>query len=273
MFVRTLYHGPLVGGVGPGIQSSLLHRYLGRLLGIDKKIKVHQGDRRWEAVGYDTEICTATINTNQFYRYDDDRKREIRDKYGFSESQTVVLYVGKLTEYKGAHIVDEMARLARGDDSLHFLVVGVGPMEDRFHDRENIEYEGFVENDSMPDRYNLADVTVAPREDDNTSNVGLESIACGTPVITTATGDIEDLFRDSGTYVWADRSPEAVLETVNELVLDSTRYENQVKRGLNTIEERELTLDSALKTHLEVYRDLATASVDTKPNSKADASQ
>lgn len=256
LFVRLVYHGPLVGGVGPGLQISRFHRYLGRLLRIDKKIKVHEGDRRWDEAGYDTAVCTATIDTDDFYPYDETRVRELREERNVGDDETVVLYVGELTEEQGAHIVDRMARLAR-DDDLRFVVVGAGPMADTFRDRENLAYEGFVDNRSMPDYYNVADVTVAPRESDNTSNVGLESIACGTPVVTTATGDIVTLFGDRGSYVWADRTPEAVLETVRELVSDPERYRAQRERGLETIDEMELTLDSALRTHLRVYEELA----------------
>lgn len=257
LFVRLVYWGPLVGGVGPGIQPTTFHRYLGRLLRIDKKIIVHETDKKWENTGYDTAICTATIDRQQFYPYDEERVRQLRAERGFDEDDTVVLYVGRLTEYKGAHVVDEMARLAVDEDDLHFIVAGAGPMEEIFRNRQDLVFEGFVDNDAMPDLYNVADVTVAPRESDKTSNVGLESIACGTPMVTTATGKIVRFFHDRGTYVWADRSPDAVLQTVRDLVSDPEYYERQRQRGFETMEEMELTLSSALETHLQVYDELA----------------
>jgi len=256
LFVRLAYRGPLVAGIGPGIQGGI-HKHLGRLLGIDVKIKSRESDMEWEQAGYNTAISTATIDRRQFYPYDDKWIKELRASRGYQEDDTVVLYVGKLSEKQGAHIFSRMAKLAAADDNMHFIVAGSGPLENQFMHRDDLTFEGFVDNKDTPDLYNLADVTAAPRERDITSNVGLESIACGTPVITTAEGPIVDLFQDRGTYVWADRTPEAVLETVRELIADPEYYERQRQRGLDTIEEMELTLESALETHIEVYADLA----------------
>lgn len=260
LFVRLVYWGPLVGGVGPGIQSSVFHRVLGRLLGIDTKIKVHAGDKRWDRFGYDTVVCTATIDTDVFYPYDVDRVRELREARGINEDEAVVLYVGNLIEEQGARIVDEMAQQTRGEEGIRYIVAGDGPLAERFEGRENVDFEGFVDNKAVPELYNIADVTVAPRRDDNTSNVGLESIACGTPMVSTAGGDIVDLFADRGSYVWAEeRTPEAVLAAVRELTTDPDYYQAQVERGLETVDEMAVTLDSALRTHLNVYEELSTA--------------
>ncbi|WP_459194218.1 glycosyltransferase [Halosimplex sp. J119] len=256
LFVRLVYYGPLVAGVGPGIQPTPFHRYLGRLLGIDVKVKGLEIDEKWDRAGYETVVCSATIDRDQFYPYDDERIRELRHQHGIDDDETVVLYVGTLNEGQGAHLVSEMARLAADDDTYRFIVAGSGPLEDRFRDREDLTFAGFVDNKELPEYYNLADVTVAPRKEDKTSNVGLESIACGTPMITTASGKIERVFRDRGTYVWAERTPEAVLETVRELVEDREYYAAQRRRGLETMEEMDLTLDRALTIHRDVYRSL-----------------
>jgi glycosyltransferase involved in cell wall biosynthesis len=256
LFVRLVYWDPLVGGIGPGLQPSAFHRYLGRLLRIDKKIKVLEHNKLWDNTGYETVVCTATINTDRFYQYSTDRIHELRQEWGFSEHQTIVLYVGALIEEQGAGIVDEMARLAR-DENIEIIVAGDGEMAKVFQDRDDLRFEGFVDNKKLPTYYNIADITVAPRRNDKTSNVGLESIACGTPMITTAQGHIVDLFKNRGTYVWADRTPEAVLETVRELMSDPQYYQAQVERGLETIEEMPLSLDNAVRTHLDVYKKLA----------------
>ncbi|MFC7141792.1 glycosyltransferase family 4 protein [Halosimplex aquaticum] len=257
LFVRLVYWGPLVGGVGPGLQPSAFHRYLGRLLRIDKKIKVLEHNKLWDDSGYDTAVCTATIDTDRFYQYDDERVRELRREWGIGDEETVVLYVGALIEEQGAGLVDEMARIARDEDDIRIIVAGDGEMADVFRDREDLQFEGFVDNKDLPAYYNVADVTVAPRRNDKTSNVGLESIACGTPMISTAQGHIVDLFKDRGTYVWADRTPEAVLETVRELTGDPEYYQAQVERGLQTMEEMPLSLENAVQTHLDVYAELA----------------
>lgn len=256
MFVRFAYYGPLVAGVGPGIQPTRRHLILGRMLGIDTKIKTHEYDTRWERFGYDTAVCTATIDTRLFRPYSRDLVIDCRSEYGFTPDDTVILYVGELTKEQGAHLVAEMAAQSSADGPNRYLVAGDGPLRHRFEERDDLVYEGFLDNREMPPLYNAADVTVAPRREDNTSNVGLESIACGTPTITTAAGPITSLFEDRETYVWSDRTTGALLSTVEDLVTDDARYVTQMRRGLETLAELDLTLDRAVEVHLDVYADV-----------------
>jgi glycosyltransferase involved in cell wall biosynthesis len=255
LFVRTAYRGPLVAGVGPGIQPEHRSRALGKLLEIDRIIKVYANDTRWEKYGYDTTVCMATIDRDVFYQYSKQRVRELRQEMGIT-ADTTVLYVGKLTKAQGAHIIDQIAQKEADNDDIDFIVIGAGPLEDRFRGRDDLHFEGFVDNERTPDYYNVADVLAAPRRDDNTSNVGLESISCGTPVVTTAKGTIEELFKERGTYVWAERNPEDVLETIFELTTDEDFYREQVQRGFNTMSEMSLSLSSAIETHRRVYREV-----------------
>ncbi|WP_262176966.1 glycosyltransferase family 4 protein [Haloarcula laminariae] len=257
LFTRLVYWGPLVAGVGPGIQNSLFHRLFGRLLGIDIKIQKEADETQWERLGYETANVLATIDRSQFYQYEDKRIQQLRTEHGIEADETVMLYVGALTEGQGAHIFDQMARQTE-NERHRFIVAGAGPLKERFESHDNLTFEGFVDNKVMPALYNVADITVAPRKYDVTSNVGLESLACGTPVITTATGKIERLFKNRGTYVWADRTPAAVLRTATELVSDPDRYQAQVEQGFQAFDEMELTLNSAVETHLDVYERLSS---------------
>ncbi|MDQ2056438.1 glycosyltransferase [Halobellus sp. H-GB7] len=256
LFVRFFYSGPLVAGVGPGIQPTHRHRLLGRLLGIDKKITVHDKVTIWGESGYSTEPVTATINRNVFYPFDSEERKRTRHELGLNDDADVILYVGELNKEYGAEIIGEMAKLASEDDTLKFIVVGDGKLRENFEDRDDLRYEGFVDNNQLPIYYNAADITVGPRKTDVTSNVGLESIACGTPFITTADGYIKEFFEDRKTYVWAERTPEKVLNTAKSLLENDKEYKRQVERGLNTFDDMSLTLESAIDTHIKVYDEL-----------------
>jgi glycosyltransferase involved in cell wall biosynthesis len=255
LFARLAYCGPMVVGVGPGTQSTHRHGLLGRAIGIDFKIRTHEYMTRWERYGYETAICTATLDRDVFYPYDDERIRALRESMGIPAEADVLLYVGRLNEYKGARLVSELARLL--EDETVLIVAGEGELEAEFEDREDLRYEGFVDNRELPDYFNVADVTLIPRETDVTCNVGIESIACGTPAITTAEGVIRLLFEDYGTYVWAEREPAAVRDAAFALLEDEERYREQVERGFETLEGMNMSLEDALRTHLEVYERVA----------------
>lgn len=252
MFVRAFYDGPLVAGVGPGIQTETWARYLGKALKIDRKIET-LADSGWEESGYETAVCTATIDRELFHKYEQDEIEAIRDKMGFSEGDDIILYVGKLSEDYGAKIFREMADI---DQNHIYLAIGNGPQSEQFENHKNISHMGYISNNELPKYYNVADVTVGPRKIDGTSNVGLESIACGTPYITTAVGDIIEFAVEPGAYLRAERKPAEVIEFINELLSNDEEYNQQVQNGLEFIENNSLTLESAIETHLEVYQEL-----------------
>lgn len=258
VFVRAAYSGPIVIGVGPGTQPTHWHGLLGRAIGVDVKIATHRYMTRWKRYGYETPLCAATIDRDEFYPYDDERVRAVRDSMGIAPEANVLLYVGRLTEYKGAALVSELAELLADDEETVVIVVGDGPLEEEFEGRDDLRFEGFVDNERLPDYFNVADVTLIPRETDVTCNVGLESIACGTPAITTADGVIRLLFEDHGTYVWADRDAASVRDAAFELLENEDRYRAQVERGFETLSEMNMSLEDAIRTHSEVYERVAT---------------
>lgn len=253
-FVRLLYHGSLVAGVGPGIQTETWARYLGRAINIDRKIET-LANSGWEKSGYETTVCTATIDRKLFHRYDQSEIDEIRQEMGFCEQKKIVLYVGKLSEDYGANIISDMADI---DQNRIYLVIGDGPLHDQFENHKHINYLGYIPNNELPKYYNLADVTVGPRKIDGTSNVGLESIACGTPYITTAVGDIIEFAVEPGAYLRAERKSAKVVELIDELFSNDEEYDRQVQQGIEFIKDNPLTLESAIETHLKVYEELSS---------------
>lgn len=252
-FVRLGYYGPLVAGIGPGLQLQWHHVRLGKLARIDAKISTHEHQRGLAKSDVENFICMAAIDTEIFHSYPDREKKRMRNLMDIPEKDDVLLYVGSVTEEQGAALVDEMSREHATEDTTT-VVVGDGDLRERVESNENIRYEGFVANEKLPDYYNIADITLGPRKMDSTSNVGLESIACGTPFISTAEGAIKKLFVfKENIYVWAERTPEDVWETAQRLLQDEERYQEQVEKGLTAIKEKPVTLNNAIKTHLDAY--------------------
>lgn len=256
-FVRAGYRGPLVAGIGPGLQSDRRHRLLLRMLDIDARIKTFERQFELPINGL-TATVTGTIDTASFYPYTPEECVAARERLEIPTDDRVLLYVGELNEPQGARLVDSMAdRFTRPDTTI--VVAGGGPLADRMAVNEHIQFEGFVPNKQLPTYYNAADVTLGPRRNDVTSNVGLESIACGAPFITTATGTIRSLFLyEEDIYCWADRTPDGVWRTAQSLLDDEAAYEGYVRRGLEAIAKRPLTLERALSVHEELYTTLAT---------------
>lgn len=258
-YVATLGIGPRVAGAG--IQHELRYRYLTRLLGVERMIETHEFiAEEWRSSGVPATHIYPAVNTEIFHPADSasDETTALRQRLGIPESQDMVLFVGELKPLKGAELMSGLARRLQ-DDEISVVVVGDGDQRHLFENRSDLIFEGFVENGDLPPYYRAADVTVVPSKNESFSIVSLESIASGTPVVTTTseTCTMSRLFRDRGTYVWADRNPVAVEKSVRGLLDDTDRYEKQVNSGFETIEEMGLSISDALEKYIDVYESAA----------------
>lgn len=258
-YVSALGLGPRVAGAG--IQHEPRYRLLTRVLGIERMIETHEFiAREWQSSGVPATYIYPAVNTDIFRppNTDSGEPAALRSRLEIPEHHDMVLFVGELKPLKGAEVVSELARRLQ-DDDISVVVVGDGERRHLFENRSDLIFEGFVENNDLPPYYRAADVTVVPSENESFSIVSLESIASGTPVVTTTseTCTMSRLFRERDTYVWTDRNAEAVAASVRDLLSDSEEYQRQVERGFETIDEMGLSISDALNKYINVYETVA----------------
>jgi glycosyltransferase involved in cell wall biosynthesis len=120
------------------------------------------------------------------------------------EGRDYFLFVGRLSEEKGLDILLEAYQKAEIDEPLK--IAGKGEREkyekmtEELGIQENVEFEGFVPEKDLPELYSNAMATVMPsRWRESAGIVLLESQACGTPVISSGRGGMEEYFsQDTG---------------------------------------------------------------------------
>jgi len=123
---------------------------------------------------------------------------------GIPEDARVVLYVGRLSVEKGIEsLIEAFDAVARSVGNARLFIVGTGPLEralrsrvDRPGLRDRVSFAGFVPNAELPKWYRAADVTVMPSDLEWFGAVGAESMACGTPLVTTQAGGAVDIVRE-----------------------------------------------------------------------------
>ena len=157
--------------------------------------------------GVDTEV----------FRPDPSARRSTRERLGIEPGTFVVGYAGRLVPEKGVDVlVRAFARLAPdGGDAgaARLLVVGDGPDRPRLETvaRESgagdrVLFRGATPSLEMPAVLNAMDVLVLPSVGTRTwseqfGRVLVEAMACGVPVIGTATGEIPWVVGDAGRLV------------------------------------------------------------------------
>lgn len=105
-----------------------------------------------------------------------------------------ILFVGRLIETKG---VDIILNLAKKIKSINFYILGNGPLKDKViketEIHKNLHFLGSVENNKLNTYYAAADITLVPSlVDEGFGFVVMESSACGTPVIASKKGGLDE---------------------------------------------------------------------------------
>lgn len=159
---------------------------------------------RWPARAQDIHLVWGSVDTEVFKPAVSDVRARTRAGYGVSDSTGVLLFVGRLTQLKGVHlIVDAVARLRRANHNLVLWVIGNGEEEAALRKQidaagleAGIRLLGRVAHESLPELYNSADLTIVASEQESLCFTILESLACGTPVVSTRVGVAPHVIQD-----------------------------------------------------------------------------
>jgi glycosyltransferase involved in cell wall biosynthesis len=173
---------------------------------------------------------------------------------GERSPERFVLYVGRLDERKGVeHLLRAFARLGSGRGDVRLTIVGLGAREQALRDLARelgiapaVDFAGWVDHKEIGDYYRRCAVFVLPSiftadgGYEPFSNVVLEAMAWGAPVITTlANGAAYDVLEDGvNGRVVADREPEALAAALRDLLADPPKAEAMGRRGRETVRTR-----------------------------------
>jgi len=160
-------------------------------------------------------------------------KREL----GFSDEK-IVLFVGRLEPLKGLDKLLESIPYLRGEQKPRLLIVG-GDESSRYEEErllemsrnlgieDSVTFSGSIKQERLPYFYSAADVCVIPSFYESFGLVALESLACGTPVVSTDVGDAGKIVRCGETgYVVEDNNPEKLAEKMDLLLAKPGRDMN-----------------------------------------------
>jgi len=153
-----------------------------------------------------------------------DAREAIRHAFGLAREARVLLFAGHEFRRKGLEFV--VRALDRLPEDFRLLVVGSDdPAPYRAllpHLNDRIVFAGARRN--MADFYSAADAFVFPTGYETFSLVCMEAMACGTPVLATRVGGIEDYLQDGSNGYFIDRDPAMIAETIRTLFADPERY-------------------------------------------------
>lgn len=120
--------------------------------------------------------------------------KEAKEKLGLVSSGHVVLFVGRVSEMKGADRLLKIVRcVLRESENIQFCIVGDGPLLPEFRQfpSSRVHLAGRVPYADIPSYYRASDLLVHPSRTEGLPNVVLEAIAARLPVMAAPVGEIQ----------------------------------------------------------------------------------
>lgn len=115
-----------------------------------------------------------------------------------------ICFAGRLAPEKNPRLALEVFRIVSERlPETAFLVAGTGPLQPDMHRAaqdlagRDVRLLGAVPRERLPSLYSASDVLLLTSEIEQSPSVVLESLACGTPVVSTRVGMVEEILRDS----------------------------------------------------------------------------
>ena len=183
-----------------------------------------------------------------------------------STDEPVLLFLSRLHPKKRVDLLIEAAgELRRRGVSFKLLIAGTGdePYEAQLRQlvkeralTEEVAFVGFVTGKEKVSLYQAAHLFVLPTNQENWGFVLLESLACGTPVITTKGVDIWPELESTGGAVIADASPDAIADAIVALLSDDPRRQSMGVKGRDWV-LRNLTVERVLDRYEQLYREIS----------------
>lgn len=191
-------------------------------------------------------------------------QRIARETLGLPSDEPLVVYgadQGTRDPRKGFDLLEDALRQLRGSGlHLHIAVIGQEATDRGRQDQPEVIHLGRLQDDlSLKLVYAAADVVVIPSRQDNLPNAGVESMACGTPVVAFSTGGLPDIVDHKETGYLARAFDATDLATGLEWVLDSTRSDGKgqgLSKAARKTAEQRFSYETIGAQYIQLYRSL-----------------
>jgi len=181
-------------------------------------------------------------------------KLHCREILNITNNKKVLLFVSDnyLNKRKGFDLLLEALTLI---DDNEITLVAIGGQSMNLTVMKNIHFLGSVQDERlMSVAYSAADIFILPSREDNLPNVMLESLACGTPVISYNVGGMSEVIIDGFNGILVkDISSAALSEAIKDFIQDKFNFDSKEIREHARLEFQSATQASK---YVEVYQNI-----------------
>ena len=186
----------------------------------------------------------------------------IRREFRISSEDFVIGSVGGLVELKGhRYLLESVSKLKQEIPEIKCIITGAGTLRDslekiaaklEIHDR--VVFTGFREDALAIMR--TFDVMVVPSLSEGFSNVALEAMALGKPVIAADVGGLKDLMRDAENGILVPIKNGAAIASAVKKYHRNPDYAHKLGRQARLDVQNKFTLDQMINSTSEYYENI-----------------
>ena len=148
---------------------------------------------------------------------------DFREKYGINQERLLILGIAfDWGKRKGLDVFFYLSEHL--DHRYQIVLVGTDANIDKELPKNIISIHRTHDQRELAAIYSAADVFVNPTREDNFPTVNIESLACGTPVITFATGGSPEIIDDNSGRIIKCDDKEGLLQEVVRVCMDRERF-------------------------------------------------
>lgn len=162
-------------------------------------------------------------------------------------SQKIILFVGRLSPIKGPHLlIQAIPIITKIFPDTIFLFIGDGPLSSYLHYMANklnlsrfVKFLGFISNSEIPKYFATADLCVIPSLYEPFGLVALESLASGTPILTSARSGLAENHKIMGLFPpIITLTPSTIAKNIIALLSTNERLKSLGKEGRKLVSQK-----------------------------------
>ena len=220
----------------PGMYSALERLLIGQfsqILSCNSKSLQHY-QQRYPRIAQRVSYIKNTVDNEIFYPLTleerEQGRRSLAQRMGLAEDTRFVLFAGRLHAQKDpALLLYSFAALNK--PNVHLLIVGDGDLKDEISSNiyffglsKQVTMLGAIPQAEIAELLRICSIFVLTSAYEGLPLVVLESLACGTPVVTTRCGETPNLLSAKSGVVCQERTRDAVVDALRKVLLHPGDY-------------------------------------------------
>jgi len=152
-----------------------------------------------------------------------------RELHGLQDKKILLGVAFDWGKRKGLDVFIELSK--RLDKEYQIVLVGTNENIDKQLPSNIISIHRTQNQTELAELYSTSDIFVNPTREENFPTVNIESLACGTPIITFRTGGSPEIIDSTCGYVVEKDDIEGMVDSIKEMIKNPFSSENCIKRA------------------------------------------